>query len=92
MDGFVLPEPDSPEMIDLICKLDRVRHDNATAWVLVLVDDTTGEVCQGYGPFVEPEQALVEAGEQERWWRENNDTEELGTFSYKIVPLWEPGE
>ena len=90
MDGFDLPEPDSPEMVDLLCLLDRARYENAHAWIVVVVDDESGEIVHGYGPFPQAEQALVEAGEQATWWKENEPDEGLST--YKIVPLWGPGE
>jgi len=88
---FEIPEPGSPEMVDLLCRLEQARYENATAWCIVVIDDCTGEVCQGCGPFDEPEQALIAAGRQEADWNEHAEPEE-GSFTYKIVPFFEPGE
>lgn len=88
--GFELPDHGTPEFVDLLCRLDQARSENARAWIVVVVDDDTGEVVHGYGPFEQAEQALVEAGKQETWWAENEPDEP--TSSYKIVPLWGPGE
>ena len=87
---FEIPEAGTPEYVDLMCLLDKSRYDNVREWIVVVVDDESGEIIHGYGPFDEAEQALVEAGEQEAWWRENEPN--LATSTYKIVPLWGPGE
>lgn len=90
MNDFVLPDPGSPEMVELLCRLDQSRYENARAWVVVVVDPESGQIVQAYGPFEQAEQALVEAGEQAAWWKEN--APELSESLYKIVPLWESGE
>jgi len=87
---FEIPEPGTDEFVNLLCLLDKARYENAREWIVVVIDDDTGEVVHGYGPFTEAEQALVEAGEQEAWWKENEPEE--GTCTYKIVPLWGAGE
>lgn len=88
--SFELPEPGTEEMVDLLCRLDKARYDNVREWIVVVVDDETGEIIHGYGPFDEAEQALVEAGQQATWWEENEP--ESSPSTYKIVPLWGPGE
>lgn len=87
---FELPEPGSQAMVDLLCLLDKARYENAHAWIVVVIDDETGEIVHGYGPFEQAEQALAEAGQQAAWWAENEPDE--STSTYKIVPLWGPGE
>ena len=87
--AFEIPEPGTDEFVDLLCLLDKARYENAREWIIVVVDES-GEVVQGYGPFEQAEQALVEAGEQEAWWAENEPDEDACT--YKIVPLWGPGQ
>lgn len=80
-------------MVDLLCLLDRARYQNARAWIVITVDDESGEIVHGHGPFAEAEQALVAAGEQhQEWERERERDPEAGTETYKIVPLWGPGE
>lgn len=88
---FVLPEPGSPEMVDLICRLEHARYELATAWCIVVADDDVGEICHVFGPFDEPEQALIEAGRQDADWKTSVGEDE-GGWTYKIVPLWGPGE
>lgn len=90
MDFAALPDPGSPEMVELLCLLDQSRYENARAWVVVVVDAESADIVQCYGPFEQAEQALVEAGEQAAWWKEN--APELSESLYKIVPLWGPGE
>lgn len=87
MDGFEIPDAGTPEFVDLLCLLDKARYENARAWVVVVVDDESGEIIHGCGPFHEAEQALVEAGEQEAAL-----TAEESSCTFKIVPLWRPGE
>lgn len=91
MDDFVIPEAGSPEMIDLLCRLEQARYELANAWSVVVADDETGEVCHTYGPFDEAEQALAHAGEHDRDWHEQ-EGDEAGSWKYAIVPLWGPGE
>lgn len=87
---FQIPEPGTDEFVDLLCRLDRARYENVREWIVVVVDDESGEIIHGYGPFDEAEQALIEAGQQAEWWAENEPDESPST--YKIVPLWGPGE
>lgn len=89
--GFEIPEAGSPEMVDLLCKLEQARYELATAWCVVVADEDTGEVCHTYGPFDEAEQALTYAGEHDREWQEQ-EGDEAGSWKYAIVPLWGPGE
>lgn len=88
---FQIPEHGTEEWVDLLCLLDRARYENAKAWVVVVIDDDTDEVCNAYGPFDEAEQALIESGRQDAEWKAHADPEE-GNWTYKIVPLWGPGE
>ena len=88
---FAIPEYGTEEWVDLMCRLEQARYENATGWVVVLADADDGAICQAIGPFEEAEQALVHAGEHDRDWRENEDPEGNAGFVYKIVPFWEPG-
>lgn len=87
---FEIPEPGSPEMVELLCTLERARYELATAWCVVVADNESGEVCHTFGPFDEAEQALAYAGEHDRDWHEQEG--ESGDWKYAIVPLWGPGE
>jgi len=88
---FEIPEQGTAEWVDLLCRLDRARYENANAWVVISVDDDSGEICDATGPFPEAEMALVKAGRMDADWKETED-EESGTWTYKIVPIWAPGE
>ena len=90
--GFAIPEYGTEEWVDLMCRLEQARYENAKRWTVVLVDEHSGDICQTIGPFTEAEQALVHAGEHDRDWRETEDPEGNAGFVYKIVPLWGPGE
>ena len=90
MDDFVIPEHGSQEFVDLLCLLDRARYENARAWLVVTVDDESGEIVHGHGPFTDAEDALVAAGEMDNEWQRIADDD--STYTYKIVPLWEPGQ
>lgn len=88
---FQIPEPGSPEMVDLLCRLDKARYELANAWAVVVADEESGEVCHVYAGFDSAEQAFVYAGEHDREWHEQ-EGDEANTWKYAIVPLWEPGE
>ena len=77
----------------LIAMLEQARYANATAFAVVTVDNETHTVVHGTGPFVEAEQALAQAGRDDRGWKEFvGDGEDPGDFSYVVVPLWAPTE
>lgn len=86
-----MPEPGTPEMVDLICLLDRARYELAKAWAVVVADEETGEVCHVYGGFAEAEQAFLYAGEHDREWHDQ-EGDTATAWKYAIVPLWGPGE
>lgn len=91
--AFEIPEPGSPEMVKLLCDLESRCSEIANEWALVIADEETGMVASVYGPFDEPEQALVEAGRQEGAWNVERELDpELEGWKFIIVPLWGPGE
>lgn len=89
--SFEIPARGSDALVDLLCRIDKARYDEAKQFVVVVIDDDTGDVAHATGPFAEPEQALIEAGRQESDWKSHAQPDE-GTWSYKVVPLWEPDE
>lgn len=89
---FEIPEAGSQEFVDLLCMLDRARYENARAWLVVTIDDESGEIVHGHGPFEQAEQALTAAGEMDAEWQRIAEDEDDSTYTYKIVPLWGPGE
>jgi hypothetical protein len=76
-------------MADLLVKLERAAVGSAKAFVVVTVDDESGDVVHATGPFAEPEQALVQAGRDDAEWKRVAEPGE-GNFTYVVVPLWEP--
>jgi hypothetical protein len=87
--SFVIPEPGSDAMVDLLCRIDQARYEEAKAFVVIAIDEVTGQVAHTTGPFAEPEHALIEAGRQDADWKAHAEPEE-GDYSYVVVPLWEP--
>lgn len=86
--AFEIPEPGSPEMEELLCSLDARCQEIADSWAVIVTDDETGLPVGSFGPFAQPEQALIEVGRQEVAWKDTDAEEDA--WSYFIVPIWEP--
>lgn len=75
-------------MIELLVRLDRARHENATAFAIVWLDET-GAVVDTTGPFDQAELALVQAAKDTAVWERRAEPGE-GEYTYVVVPLWGP--
>jgi hypothetical protein len=73
---------------ELLLELDERQRSEAQAWAIVTVDPATGAVLDAVGPFAEPEQAFLQAGQAAAEWGRYNPGEPA--FRYDIVPLWWP--
>lgn len=81
------------DLDELYVDLERFIASQADAFSLVTINAYTGDVLHTTGPFVQPEQALIQAGIDDADWRKHNPDEvEANQLGYIVVPHWEPGQ